>query len=280
MKWLYKLENKYYKYSIKNLMLYVVTLTFLTYIFSTFNPFIIEKLSFTPSLILKGEIWRLVTFLFIPPTFNPLGLLITLYFFYMIGTSLENYWGSFKFNIYYFLGLLTTIIAMFITNTQGTSFYLNLSLFLAFSYLFPNMEILLFFIFPIKVKYIGYLYWLSLFYTILFGSLSLKISAISSVINFLIFFGHEIFTKIKIRKKSYLRRKQFQSQIPKIKKYHHKCTVCGITDVDDPTMEFRYCTKCAGKHAYCSKHLYNHTHITTEEELKSKIIEFKPKDKK
>lgn len=278
MKWFYKLENKYYKYSIKNLMLYIVTLTFATYLVSTFNPSIIDNFMLIPNLVLKGQIWRLITFLFIPPTFSPLWLIITLYFYYMIGTSLENYWGSFKFNLYYLIGTLATIAAMFITGGYGTSFYLNLSLFLAFAYLFPNMEILLFFILPIKVKYIGYVYWISLAYAVLFSPFPSKITALFSVLNFLIFFGDEIFTRAKARRYSYLRRKEFKSKLPKSKNYHHKCTVCGITDVDDPTMEFRYCSKCAGKHAYCSKHLYNHEHIT-EEELKSKIIEFKPKKK-
>ena len=136
----------------------------------------------------------------------------------MIGSNLENEWGSFRFNLYYFLGMLGTTIATFITKGGATPTYINLSLFLAFAHLYPNFQVLLFFILPIKVKYLAWLNWIFIGYTIIFQSVPYKVAAIVSVINFLIFFGPDIISDIKLRRQVHKNRKQFFSEIEKSKR--------------------------------------------------------------
>lgn len=262
MNYLDKLEKKFGKFAIKNLMTYIVLLNgivlLLIYLYPQGN--VISSLMLIPSLVMKGQIWRLITFAFIPPDTSIFWALFALYFYYLIGAGLEQEWGSFKFNIYYFMGMIATIIAAFITGGGATAQYINMSLFLAFAYIYPDFEILLFFILPVKVKYLAWLYWAFIGYSLVFQSIPLKVAALASIVNFLVFFGREIFSNIGRRKKVYDNRKHFD-YAPHKKTYIHKCTVCGITEKDNPNMEFRYCSKCDGDHEYCMDHLYNHEHI-------------------
>ena len=161
MNWLNKLERKFGKYSIKNLMLYIASLNFLVYLLIMVDQSnnIVYKLMLKPELILKGEVWRLITFIFIPPNTSAFFIIFALYFYYIAGRGLEHEWGSFKLNVYYLFGILGTIIASFITKGSATATYLNLSLFLAFARLYPDYEVLLFFVIPIKIKYFAYFNW-------------------------------------------------------------------------------------------------------------------------
>lgn len=256
------LERKYRRYSISNLMKYIITLNAVFYILSYLSPTIdIESyLTLNPAAILHGEIWRLVTFIFIPPAASPIFILFILYFSYLIGNTLEIEWGSFRFNLYYLLGMIGTIAASFITGQQATAYYLNTSLFFAFAYLFPNFQILLFFILPIKIKWIAWLTAGTFILTFITGSISVKLVIVGAVLNFFVFFGKDIFLSVRDRTKAKHRKQQFQKQI-KEKDYFHKCVVCGITDKDDPNMDFRYCSSCEGHHEYCMNHLKNHEHI-------------------
>lgn len=270
MKWLYKLERKYGKYSIKNLMMYIIAFNAAVFILSAAGQSmdIIDKLTLSPEWVLKGEVWRLITYIFIPPDTQPIFIIFVLYFYYMIGSGLEHEWGSFKFNIYYFIGMLGTTIAAFISGMGDTGVYLNLSLFLAFAYIYPDYEILLFFILPIKMKYLGWLDAILLGYTFCIGGLSVKLAIVAAMINFILFFGKGIMEHIGHRKNAYSNKIRFsnkQRQIPK-KDYFHKCTICGITEKDDKNMEFRYCSGCDGRYEYCMKHLKQHEH-------KKKVIE-------
>ena len=129
MKWLDRLERKYGRYAIKNLMLYIVILNAVVYVLMMIpGTNLINKFILDPQLVLKGEIWRLVTYIFIPPNASPIFIIFVLYFYYMIGSNLENEWGSFRFNLYYFLGMLGTTIATFITKGGATPIYKSVSL--------------------------------------------------------------------------------------------------------------------------------------------------------
>jgi membrane associated rhomboid family serine protease len=266
MKWLNKLERNYGHIAINNLMKYIVGLNVLVYILRMIDYSIVYKLSLIPQLVMRGEIWRLVTFVFIPPNTSMIFIFFVLYFYYMIGKSLEHEWGSFKFNIYYLFGIIGAIIASFITGSPATATYLNLTLFLAFSYIYPDFTIRLFFILPLKVKYLSYVYWIFTIWKIVTGSLGTKIFIIFSLINVLIFFGKDYIFNAKNRTKTYYRKRGFQSQIREAQKEGpvHKCTVCGITEKDDPNMEFRYCMECEGYYEYCMEHLKTHEHIKEE----------------
>lgn len=217
MKWLNKLERKFGRYAISNLMYYIIGITMAVYFVQyILNISLTYYLAFIPSFIMKGQIWRIITFIFIPPASSIITIAFVMYFYYMMGSTLEYEWGTFKFNIYYLFGMIGTIIAGFITGS-GTSVYLNLSLFLAFAYLFPNVEILLFFIFPIKVKWLAYLDWIYFALSLLFGTMSTRIAAIASLINFFIFFGEDFINYIKNQKRYGATRRNFKKEMKKYK---------------------------------------------------------------
>lgn len=264
MKWLDKLERKYGKYAIKGLITYIVGLNgfvFLLMMLDTTGTYV-QKLMLIPSLVMRGQVWRLITYIFIPPSTSVIFIIFALYFYYMIGTALEQEWGSFRFNLYYVIGMIGTTAAAFITGGGTTSTYLNLSLFLAFARLYPDYEVLLFFFVPVKMKYLAWFNWILIGYTLLFEPvISLKVAAVASLINYFVFFGKDIVTRSKRTRTVYSNRRRFQESIP-IKTNFHRCEVCGITEKDNPNMEFRYCSTCKGLHEYCMDHLRNHEHRT------------------
>lgn len=264
MKLLDKLERKFGHLAIKNLMLYIVALNGVMYLMQLIDSRgqLAYMLTLIPSQVLKGEVWRLLSFILIPPSASPIFIIFALYFYYMVGSGLEQEWGSFKFNIYYLIGMLGTIAAAFITNGAVTALYLNLSLFLAFAFIYPDYELLLFFILPLKVKYLAWLNWAFVAYTVLLAPvpLSHKGAALVSVINYFLFFGKEIFTHRKTRQQVHYNRRKFNANLPRDITIH-RCAVCGITEKEAPRMDFRYCMECEGDYEYCSEHLENHEHM-------------------
>ena len=262
MNWLNKLERRLGKFAIKNLMTYIVGITGIIYALSFFGKsgFIISKLMLIPELVLRGEVWRLITYIFIPPNTSPIWIIFVLYFYYMVGSALEHEWGSFKFNVFYFVGMIGTTIAAFITGYGATSLYLNLSLFLAFARIFPDYELLIFFLIPVKMKYLAMLNWAFIVFTVLTGHISAKLIAIVSIINYFLFFGRDIIARTKSNRQVYSNRRRFQTKLSKDFTIH-KCTICGKTEKDDPYMDFRYCPECEGDYEYCMEHVRNHEHV-------------------
>lgn len=256
-----KLERKYRKYSIKNLMIIIIIGNLFVYLMSSFaNINLINILLFDSSKILQGEIWRLITFIFVPDIMSPIFLILSLYFYYLAGNSLENEWGSFKFNIYYFVGILATIIVGFITGATLDGTYINLSLFLAFAKLFPNYELLIMMIIPVKVKYLGMINWAFIILNIIsVKSIMGLLIVLIPLINYFIFFLKNNILTSKRKAVNINRKREFKKRII-IKEYNHKCKVCGITDKDDKKMTFRYCSKCKEPQCYCSEHINNHNH--------------------
>ncbi|HPZ64344.1 MAG: rhomboid family intramembrane serine protease [Dethiobacteria bacterium] len=218
MKWLNKLERRYGRYAVKNLMLYIIGLNALIFVWVQIDPAAYHLLVLHPSLVLRGELWRLVTFIFIPPTFSPLWLIFTLYFYYLVGSGLEQAWGSFKFNVYYLVGMIATILAAFITGHGATGVYLNLSLFFAFATLYPDFQVLLFFILPVKVKYLAWLNAAFLGYTLLFSPWPSKVAALASVLNYFIFFGEDIFRQAKLKNQVWRNRRRFFAEVNKARR--------------------------------------------------------------
>lgn len=244
----------------------------------------INFLVFDWNSVLHGELWRLVTFVFVPSSTNILNLAISLYFYYFIGNILEREWGTPKFTLYYLTGmvltLLTGVILSLATGTSaviyGTS-YINLSMFFAFAMLYPNMQVLLFFFIPIKVKWLAWLN-AAMFAVGIFSSLFRMnwlgaLLPVVAILNFLIYFWTDITDTIG-RQRGYARHQtsprtvQFKAAAKKQAKkareqgYHHKCAVCGRTDADFPELQFRYCSRCAGYHCFCEDHIFTHEHFT------------------
>ena len=262
--WLDKLEKKIGKYCIKNLMLYITTLNGTVFVLSYLLPELnlVGRMMLIPSLVMQGEVWRLVTFLFVPMDLNPLWIVFTLYFYYMIGSSLEHEWGPFRFNLYYLIGVLGTIGGAFLGGA-GTSAYLNFSLIFAFAYLFPNYQMMLFFFFPLKIKYLAIFYAGTLVFTFGLSPLVGLVTILGSAVNFILFFWKDIYYRLKFNRRAYMNRQEFKAKIPKIRVLH-RGTICGKTDVEDRHMDFRYCVDCDGDYEYCADHLYNHEHIKAE----------------
>lgn len=204
MKPLDKLERKFGRCYIPNLMLYIVIGNIVVFIFAYLFPDlpITSLLYFDRSAILQGQVWRVLSFVFYPFSFSPIFMLISCYFYWMIGSQLEQAWGGFRFNAFYFTGIIGTIIGGFITG-YATSYYLNLSLFLAFAAIFPNVQFLLFFIIPIKAKYMAYvdvalLLW-SLVSCIIGRDWGEAVSIIVAFLNIALFFGGDFTRKITDR---------------------------------------------------------------------------------
>lgn len=265
MNWLDRLEKKFGRFGIKGLMIYIIAFNAAVYLMSLAGPQgsqLVEKLMLIPQLVLNGEVWRLITFIFIPPSSSMIFILFVLYFYYMIGRTLEHEWGSFKFTAYYFIGVIGTIIGTFLAGglAVGTSYYLNLSLFLAFAYIFPDYQILIFFILPVKMKYLAWLDAAYLAYSFLFGDTGIKLMIAASILNFLLFFGKDIILHLRSGRRAYYHRRSFASKIPR-DMIIHRCEVCGRSEKDDRNLEFRYCVDCDGDHEYCMEHLNSHKHV-------------------
>ena len=235
--------------------------------------------------VFQGQIWRLFTFIIQPVnSSNIIFLFFQFYLYYMIGNSLENVWGAFKFNLYFFSGIIFNIIAIlllyFIT---GDSFildlqFINRSMFFAFALIFPNVQFLLFFLIPVKVKYLAIfyavIYVVEIIQTFTFGLYDIGIAILISLVNFLIyFFSTRNYKQYKPREIK--RRRNFKKEIKKTSNRGkvvsfngrktvtmHKCTICGKTELDDEELEFRFCSKCDGNYEYCTDHLFTHEHKT------------------
>lgn len=190
MRWLNDLERRIGRNYIPNLMKYL-TLAMLGVFILEYLPLPKSAwylLYFDRDLILHGEIWRIITFIFLPPTGSLIFILLSLYFYYFLGTSLENHWGGARFNIYYGIGILGNIAAGFLTGA-ATNAYLNTSLLLAFAVLYPDMEFMLFFFLPVKVRWIGWAWGLYLIYQLIVISWPYKVALVFSFLPFILFFG-------------------------------------------------------------------------------------------
>ena len=235
--------------------------------------------------ILHGQVWRLVTYVFVPTEASPIWLLVMLYFYYWIGSCLEREWGNGKFTIYYVSGmLLTAIYGVVLSAILGrdvivSTTYLNLSMFFAFATLYPDMQVLLFFIFPIRMKWLAYIdvfyFFFDIFRYISAGVGYYAILPVVALLNFVIFFWPELTRFFQLERhqskqashfhntlRNQQRQEQYQQQT---QGFRHKCAVCGRTDVTNPELQFRYCSKCAGYHCFCSDHIFNHVHFTDEQ---------------
>lgn len=265
MNWIDRLERKYGRYAIKDLAKYLVIGTAFVFVLGLFGDFryITSMLYLERSLVLQGQVWRLITFIFIPPI-QGFWVVFALYLFYIFGSSLERFWGSFRFNLYYFIGILAAIVAAFLGGTVTPEF-LSMSIFLAFAYLYPNFKLLLFFILPVKIKYLAWFNLVFILFSIIFRP-DARITALLSLTSFVVFFGRDIYDtwlspRIKTLSKK-RRRKKFKVIAPvKISDITYTCRICGRTSKDHPELKFAYCFKCGSDYEYCEEHLTNHDHI-------------------
>jgi hypothetical protein len=186
-----------------------------------------------------------------------------------MGTALERTWGTFRFNAYLLLGYAATVAAAFILPAGAASNgYLQGSVFLAFAHLFPEFELYIFFILRVKIKWLALLTWIAYGIILLVGDWMSRLMVLASVCNFLVFFAQDLLERVRTgRRRMAIQAAQLAAREPA---YYHRCTVCGITDRTNPTMEFRYCSKCAGNHGYCADHLRDHAHVPAAEPAPAK----------
>ncbi len=263
------------RFGIPNLIFYLLGGNILVYLLdyvSYSRVAVSSLLEFDRALILQGQVWRAVTFLFTSWGQGLFSFLIAMYFLWFIGTSLEREWGTGKFTLYYILGWALTLLSGLVTG-YASSRYLDMTMFLAFATLFPDVQFLLFFFIPVKAKWIawvdGAVLGLGVIQAILTLDLGGLVAVIMAVLNYLIFFWPELMYQVRrLRGQAQHSRQenviQFKKAARDLKRrdYTHKCDICGRTDTEFPDLEFRYCSKCSGYHCYCTDHINNHEHIT------------------
>ena len=282
---------KHRKFGIPRLMLFIVLISGAVALIDQMDTFrgsansFLRLLAFSPPLIMGGQVWRLVTWVFTPLNSQIFFIAITLYFYFFIGSTLEREWGPAKFTVYYLFGVFLNIVYGFATwlllsSATGLNFtyvplnpaYLNLSMFFAFAVLFPNQIIRLFFFIPVKIK------WLALLNAALFafsivsglfrGNYVEAVLPVVALLNFILVCGYDLILSVRphrsrlsrqtidFKKAARQARKQYDGR-----PYRHKCAVCGKTDSESPELEFRYCSRCNGYHCFCLEHINNHVHF-------------------
>lgn len=316
MKILNRMQRKFGKYAVKNLSTIVIALYVAGYIMEVAAPSVLDFCRLSPLLIFRGgQWWRIFTWVFVPPTSLDIFTIIMLFFYYSIAKVLERTWGDFLFNVYIFGGMILTLIGALLLypvcmaigtqnallNLQAvpyccSTYYINMSIFLAFALTYPDMQVLLYFFIPVKMKWMGWLYGAFLVYDFIrmpywAGRVLMIISLLNFIIYFLMTKDLRRLSPQEFRRRAEYRRKTGQgsswggtsaggtprqgsagagrssgagrSRAQKIYPggAHHRCTICGRTDVTNPELEFRYCSKCEGSYEYCNDHLFTHRHI-------------------
>ncbi len=301
--WLNKLERKFGKYAIPDLIRYVVGIYCVGAILGMATDIGLFQvdiyytwLCLDMEAVFHGQIWRLFTFLIEPYgfssgfgfVFSVLFFVIKINLFFMFGRSLEQAWGSFRFNMYLFSGYLLNILAALLlylsplhANIYDSGFeYIYWAMFFAFAVINPDMEFLLYFVIPIKVKWLAILDAVYLAYQVLsnlvngfrllqvpmytqYGLMliSVAVAIVVALANFLIFFfstrNYQRISPKNIRRKREFRKKSMEAR----RNVRHQCAICGRNSQDFPELEFRYCSKCEGNYEYCSEHLFTHQHV-------------------
>lgn len=289
------LEKKFGKYAVRNLTMVLISCYAAGYFLYYTNSAVLNLITLNPYEILRGQIWRLVTWVLVPPeTSNFLFVAIMLYFYYSIGNTLERHWGSYRYNVYIFSGMLFTVIGAFLVlgvtkylhpnagaadyaylATFFSTYYINMSIFLAFAATFPDVTVLFMFFIPVKMKWLGIIDAVMLTMAFAEGRYYVRIAILASILNFIIFLlGSRRWNRISPGEIK--RRNDFKKSVQageRMMPYGsrnghkkgnapiHRCSICGRTELDDPNLEFRFCSKCEGSHEYCQDHLFTHVHV-------------------
>jgi hypothetical protein len=266
--WLDTLDKRLGRYAVPHLTLVLVIGQVLFFMIGSGTAPTLDLMVLDASRVLKGEVWRLVTFLFIPPRASPLFMAFAWYFFYLMGTALENHWGTFRYNLFILLGWLATLAAAALAALLPearlalpagmTNVYLGGSVFLAFAFLYPEFEIYLFFVLPVKIKWLAWLTWASYGLSFLAAShWSERFAILAATANFLLFFGRDLFGTARYANRRMLVK---TAAVREERKPRHVCRVCQVNNLDSPDLDFRYCTDCKPSQCYCPKHLDLHAH--------------------
>jgi hypothetical protein len=259
------LERRFGRYALPNISLWIVAGQFLVLMLALIGKADLNDFVLLPAQVREGEWWRLISFVFMPPPPGMFGYMLVAfawYLFFLMGSALEGYWGVFHYNAFLFIGYALTVAVSFITpEMPATNSFIAGSVFLAFAYLNPEFELMIFFILPVKIRWLALLTWIGYALACFFGGWSVRLMVFASVGNFLLFFGRDIVLTMGYR------RRKMQTQAKKFARAsdapepRHQCHVCGKTDLTHPQLDFRYCSKCAGDQCYCPEHIHAHEHV-------------------
>jgi hypothetical protein len=266
-----QLDRRFGRFGIPNATIYLIIGQVFVCLSALLNLLDLRNFLLVPVLVANGEPWRLFTFLLLPPpvNFNSMLSIALLPFawwlFYLMGNTLEAYWGAFRYNIFLLTGIALAVAASFMTPQSAvTNAFIAGSVFLAFAWLNPDFELSLFFVLPIKIK------WLALFtcgvyaYKLGMGNAVTRWQIGASVATLLLFFGREMLTAGRSRRRTMVMQSQRAAEEKRGPEARHQCRICGKTDLTNPEMDFRYCSKCAGDECYCPDHIANHEHVLEE----------------
>lgn len=276
---LYCYQNRHK--GIPNLMLYIVLGTAVVYLMSDIsrNYFLYDLLYFDRARILQGQVWRLFTYPLTYRTDTVMLTAISLLCYYSLGRAMENVWGTLRFNLFYLTGVVLMDVWCMIFGGYASVTYLNLSLFLSYATLYPDAHFLLFFIIPVKAWIFALFDLVLVIFDFIVNPFPYNCFAVISLANYFLFFGSDVLNVLPMSWRVNAKRlfKKQPAQKPKIIEfdagsyqaskaapkapYTHRCTICGRTDISNPELEFRYCSRCQGYHCYCEDHINNHTHI-------------------
>lgn len=269
------------KIGIPNLMMFVMIGNGLLYLLSMVDiaPFLPLYFHFSKQLILQGQVWRLFSYVFLDFRSNPFFMILFMYVYYSVSRQIEDRWGTFRFNLYYFTGIIITDVFCMITDSPASAYYLHLSLFMVYATLHYDSGFMLFLIIPVKGWMLVLVDLVLTGYDIYRYPSPFCFVPVIALVIYLLFVGPDITNILPpyLRRKLMYRRKRknpgvsttpppiaFTPAKPKPQAkpdFSHRCTVCGRTDVTNPELEFRYCSRCNGYHCYCEDHISNHSHI-------------------
>lgn len=252
MSLLNRLERALGRFAIPRLSLYLVIGQVFFWSVAFLGLFDVERIALLPLAVREGEIWRMVTFLLYPPSSHPVFIAFAWYLFWMMGSSLESHWGDFRYNLFLFTGWALTVAVSFLhPYAYASNLFLAGSVFLAFAFLNPDFELMIFFVLPVKIKWLALLQWLGYGYALLMGGWSTRLATLAAIGNFLLFFSGEIIQRIKTGRRRMEHQARTGAARTGDREPRHRCAVCGKTDLTHPLEDFRYGDD---DRCYCSEH--------------------------
>ncbi len=263
MKLLDRMEAWIRPLAIPNVISGIIALQVILFLLIQTNPDFAQACIMDAQQVLQGQVWRLFSFLILPPLGMPvIFLFFHWYLLYLMGTALEQQWGAARFNLFLLVGYVANLAVAFVIPAAGaTNLFLYGTIFLAFAQLYPEFTLMLFFVLPIQIKWLARLTWVLYAWQFATGSNLGRLQILASVCNFLLFFGSDIYLHLKGRQRK-IRNKILTAQEASTPR--NTCAVCGLNNLQDPRAEFRYCSKCSGDLCYCLEHLKSHEHVISD----------------
>src|SRR3989442_3938616 len=230
MTWLDKLERRFGFLGIPGLIRIVIGFTALVWALMWLNPNFRFALDLDLARIRHGEVWRLITYIFVPQTLS-FWIVLALWFLWFIGEGLERAWGPFRLTLYFLVGMIGTTAAAFFFGSYFSNGMLITSLFFAFARFYPDEVIYILFILPVKIKWAAWVVAAFLLVGFVINPMSYRMALVAAFANYLIFFGPEFFFEARQRREASTRRKRFESPGRDEAEPLHCCAVCHATEL-------------------------------------------------